>query len=222
MEVNSRSLGFIVSVDFGKLRDPTAFSVLEEVDQFRLEDSGFGDVRRLDVRKLLHVRHLQRMPLGMSYVDINRVAGNFFRALPERPRRPVLLCDATGVGRAPIDFMQRSGLRPIAITFTSGLEEREISSTEFHVPKKNMVSAMALLMQDSRLRIAPELPHATLLEEELRNFTLKVRDTGHEAFEAGRESIHDDLTFSVMMGAWWAERKRPVPAHNIRLNLMER
>jgi hypothetical protein len=212
MAHNRKALGFLLSVDFGLLRDHTAFSIMEEIEEFDLRSDGFGPAIRHNERKFIDVVMLKRMPLGVGYPDITRVAANFVRELPERPRRPYILCDATGVGRAPVQFMRKEGLWPvIAVSFTSGLEERRLTSYEYHVPKKNLVSATVLALQDGRLRIAPEIEHASLLQEELRNFKLKIRESGSEAFEAGRESIHDDLVSAVMMGAWFADKPRPQP-----------
>jgi hypothetical protein len=222
MAHNTRSKGFVVSVDFGLMRDHTAIVIGEETDEFNLVADGFSDPRRENLLTYVDIGMIRRLPLQTSYPDVTRIVGNIIKELPGRPRRPVLLCDATGVGRGPISFMAKAGLRPIALTYTSGMSVTEVSSTEWHVPKKDIVTATMVALQDCRLRIAPDLEHAALLREELMNFKLKIRDSGHEAFEAGRESIHDDICFATFQICWWIERSKPKPAHYATSSHMER
>lgn len=214
MATNRNSLGYLISCDYGLLRDHSAFCIAEEIEEYDLHSEGFGPVKRENERLFIDIVALRRMDLNTSYVDICTIIANFVRNLPELPRAPYILCDSTGVGRGPVDYLRKQGLYPvIGITFTSGIEERRVSDLEWHVPKRNLVSATVLALQDRRLRISPEIEHARLLEEELRNYKLKISaNTGNEVFEAGRESVHDDIVSAVLMCAWWAEKPRPRPA----------
>jgi hypothetical protein len=125
-----------------------------------------------------------------------------------RLRNAVVICDATGVGRAVLDLMRLAGLKPIAVTITGGTTETQ-EGMNFHVPKKNLVSAVAVMLETERLKVADGLEFAPLLRHELGNFKAKITLAGNTTFEAWRESDHDDLVIAVALAAWWANRWRP-------------
>jgi hypothetical protein len=123
-----------------------------------------------------------------------------------------LVTDATGVGRPVIDMMQKAGLRPVAVTITGGFDENRVMSNDFRIPKRNLVSTLAVILQSGRLKVAPELAESETFVSELSNFKVKISAAGHDSYNAWRESIHDDLVLSVALAAWWGER--PVlPTH---------
>jgi hypothetical protein len=79
----------------------------------------------------------------------------------------------------------------------------------FTVPKRDLVAGVAVALQTARLRIAPDLPHAATLVEELQNFRFSISAAGHATFGAGqewREGNHDDLVLAVAIGLWAAEQ----------------
>jgi len=183
----------ILGLDLGMQQDYTALAVLERV-------------WRLDREKNRHfghfaVRHLQRWPLGTSYtqivVDVH--------GLVQRPPlvNPLLAVDETGVGAAVVDMFKPTRefarLRPILIT--GGHE-----TNGFHVPKKELVGTLQVLLQTRRLKIAP-LPEREILTQELLNFRVKVTLAANETFEAWRERDHDDLVLALAIAAWLAEQE---------------
>ena len=86
----------IVGVDLGQAQDPTAIAVAE--------------THNPDI----HVRHLERLPLGTPYPQvIERIS-----ALVEKLPGASLVVDATGVGRAVLDHM--ADLDPVPVTITGG------------------------------------------------------------------------------------------------------
>jgi len=99
------------------------------------------------------------------------------------------------------------GLRPIAVTITGGFEENRVSSSEFNIPKRNLVSTLAVLLQSGRLKVAPDLAESETFIGELSNFKVKISAAGHDSYNDWRESIHDDLVLSVALAAWFGERK---------------
>jgi hypothetical protein len=62
-----------------------------------------------------------------------------------------------------------------------------------------LVSALQVVLQSGRLKIARGLPEAETLVNELLNFKSKISAAGHDSYEAWRESVHDDL---VLSGNW--------------------
>ena len=76
----------------------------------------------------------------------------------------------------------------------------------WHLPKKELVSVMQILLQSRRLQVARQLPMATVLVKELETFRVKVTTSANETFESWRERDHDDLVLAVAMAAWVGER----------------
>jgi hypothetical protein len=76
----------------------------------------------------------------------------------------------------------------------------------WHVPKRDLASAVKLALESNRLMIAKDLPHAALLKKELQNFQVKISKAANEIFEA-REGEHDDLVLSVAMAVWLGETR---------------
>jgi hypothetical protein len=94
------------------------------------------------------------------------------------------------------------------VTITGG----DTASTEdpwhLRVPKRDLVGTLVALLQTGRLRVAEGLELAPALVNELVNFKMKINlDTGHDSYEAWRESVHDDLVLAVALACWCGERE---------------
>jgi hypothetical protein len=75
------------------------------------------------------------------------------------------------------------------------------------VPKRDLVSAPLVLMQNGQLKIAEGLSLRETLVKELLNFRVKINiSTAHDSYEAWREGDHDDLVLSVALACWAGER----------------
>ncbi len=79
---------------------------------------------------------------------------------------------------------------------------------ERHVPKRDVASTIAVLLQTGRLRIARGLKESETLLRELLNFRVKISLSGHDTYEAWREQEHDDLVLAVGLAAWLFEKGR--------------
>jgi hypothetical protein len=75
-----------------------------------------------------------------------------------------------------------------------------------HVPKKELVTCLQLLLQQHRLAVASGLPDAEVLLRELQNFRVKITLAANETFGAWREGDHDDLVLAVAQACWHASR----------------
>lgn len=73
------------------------------------------------------------------------------------------------------------------------------------VPKRDLISTVALLLQNKRLKFAEGLPVLPQMLHELLNFKVKLSDAGHDSYSAWREQDHDDLVLSRACAAWVAE-----------------
>lgn len=153
----------------------------------------------------LHVRLAHRFPLGMSYPDIVERAGRVMRGLPEA----ALVVDATGVGAPVVDMLRKARLRPIPVTITGGNQVTRDPSGGFHVPKRDLVSAAVVPLQNGVLKFAAELEHLEALQHELLSFRTKINAAGHDTYAAWREQDHDDLVLALALACWWLARPQP-------------
>jgi hypothetical protein len=96
----------------------------------------------------------------------------------------------------------RATIRPI--TITAG-HEVVPDGAGWHVPKKELVSALQVLLQSRRLQVARLLPMASVLVKELEAFRVKITASANETFEAWRERDHDDMVLAVALAAWVGE-----------------
>ncbi len=51
--------------------------------------------------------------------------------------------------------------------------------------------------------MAPELPEAETLMNELLNFEVKITAAANDVYGAWREGTHDDLVLAVALTCWW-------------------
>jgi hypothetical protein len=71
------------------------------------------------------------------------------------------------------------------------------------------VSAVQVLLQSGRLKIAKELPDAEVLVTELLNFQVRITNSANDIYGAWREGTHDDLVLAVALACWWGMQPRP-------------
>ncbi len=219
---------YTVGVDLGQASDYTALAVVERreigtrewidrgprqrlIPVLNAFGYGHGEHRIVEEGRLvseettthLDVRHLERLPLGTSYVAVaERV-----QALMAAPAlaEATLVVDATGVGRPVVDLLRAASLELTAATITGGAKVTE-DGWSIHVPKRDLVGALQVHLQTGALKIAWGLPEAETLVRELLNFKVKITDAGNDTYGAWREGSHDDLVLATALAAWWAER----------------
>src|SRR4051794_40209522 len=162
----------IVGVDLGQQRDYTAISVLERGyvpagEKYNAKYHHRGRevfAARQPVRREYHVRHLERPKLGTPYPE---VAGRVVELLKSLGGAPVLVVDATGVGRPVVDMLRHRLIQdlegtnlkvtPAWVTLTGGSSVTRSTNGFLNVPKRDLVSAALVLMQNQQLKIADAL-----------------------------------------------------------------
>lgn len=195
---------YVVGVDLGQSQDYTAVCVVE---------SGPSGVPAVATRpqRAYQLRYLSRLPLGTPYPEIVRQVLALLERAPLTRAVP-LVVDKTGVGAPVVDMFRvgvkpYAGVRPRAVTITGGESVQREDPFDLRVPKRHLASLLVALYQSRRLQMAPSLPLVRDLIEELKNFKVKVNlATGHDSYEAWRESIHDDLVLTVALACWYAEQ----------------
>jgi hypothetical protein len=227
---------YYVGLDLGQSQDYTALAVVEEpvwVPSDALETMGWawrlniGEAGWVSPTSLsqwqleealsvnyhygrppdpaLSLRHLERFELGTRYPDVIARVRSLLSSSALRNKRVALLVDKTGVGASVVDSLAHAGLGPIAVTIHGG---SAVTRDEYgyRVPKRDLVGAVQILLQNSRLKIAEGLPLAETLKQELLNFRVKIDpQTAHDSYEHWREGDHDDLVLASAMACWFRQ-----------------
>ena len=170
--------GFVLGVDLGQAQDYTALAVVERADE-------------------LHLRHLERLPLGTAYPGVVEHVSGLMQALPARS---VLVVDAGGPGRPVIDAMRAARLKPIAVSITSGKRSRRANGMDY-VPKRELVRSLVTAFEGGRLKVAKGLPLADAFMDELQAFRVTLTARGRDTY-AARSGKHDDLVLAVALAVW--------------------
>ena len=97
------------------------------------------------------------------------------------------------------------------VTLTAGHAVTGGEDGVLHVPKKELVGTLQVLLQTRRLQVARSLTDAAVLVQELENFRAKVTAAKKETLESWREGRHDDLILAVAMAAWLGEQALTAP-----------
>ncbi len=223
---------FYIGVDLGQSQDYTAACVIERIVQKVGEDGRPAGVpeqgrhysSQPKTQSQLHVRHLERLPLGMPYDEQAQHIKNLVQS-PELQSRhatgelwgdllvkneevvsPGLAVDATGVGRAVVNMLSAYGLELDPVTLHGG-DSVSHADGYTRLPKRDLVTVLQVALQSGWLRIAKELELAETLRSELLNFKLKIDpQTAHDSYSHWRENEHDDLVLATAMAAWAATK----------------
>src|SRR6266567_5701389 len=142
-------MAYLCGLDLGQAQDYTALVIAEQQ----------GTPASYDVRDI------QRFSLGTTYPQVVQAVTALLTTPPlwqetygfwDRPhtgqRRCALVMDATGVGRAVTDMFVAAGLHPIAVSIHGG-DRVHHEGHEYHVPKRDLVGVVQVLLQTQRLRI---------------------------------------------------------------------
>jgi len=190
-----------LGVDLGQSKDFTALAMVQRITRSVLHED--GTVRSDTV---YHLRRLERVPLLTRYPAIIRGVQQLM-STPPLSEDSHLVVDKTGVGAAILDMFREAGMTAHAITIHGG---DAVTREYLHdrVPKRDLVGTLLKLYQTHRLEVAQESPFVETLTQELVNFQIKINlATGHDSYEAWRESVHDDLVLATALACWYAENE---------------
>jgi hypothetical protein len=194
---------YVIGLDLGQARDYSALAVVERTRP-SLPDRGGR------ARSRYAVRHLRRWPLHTSYTAVAADLAGLVRTPPLR--RPVVVVDQTGVGRAVVDLLAGSQLAASLerVVITGGRRASRAACGAWRVPKKELVLCLQGLLRSRRIGVAA-LPERQSLVQEMLTFRVKITAAAHETFGARRGRDHDDLVLAVALAAWWGERSGGPP-----------
>ena len=186
-------MGFVIGIDIGQIRDPTAIAVAET------------EKRRIDRHLETHfiIRHLERIPLGTPYPEVAGRIGKLIGNLAARTRGcPLVYLDATGVGKPIVDLLRIDASAVcsiVAVYFIHSdrrLEERTAGYLRVKLGKANLVSRLQALMQAGRIHL-PRTREAQALARELLDYEIRVDENATDRYGAFRVGTHDDLATAL-------------------------
>ena len=153
----------------------------------------------------LRVRHLKRYELRTPYRDVVGEVAEMLRRPPLARTDVALLMDKGNAGTAVSEMFAHVGVRAIPVLIHGGHQTAyDRSDGTYKVPKRDLVEAAQVALQNRRLEISSALPDARILIQELKDFRGTVSEAGNDRYEA-REREHDDLVLSLSMAVWFRE-----------------
>lgn len=189
---------FHVGVDIGQSQDYTAIVVLESLHPPEIP---------VEQGRLLVVRYLTRFR-DVLYPDVADTVENLVKHRRLARGGVSLAVDATGVGPAVTDLLTKRGMHFKSVKIHGGDAETHGEGGVYRVPKRDLISALQVLLQTEVLKIPRSLNLAETLRAELLNFRVKINvNSGHDSYEAWREEEHDDLVLAAALAAWSAGKE---------------
>ena len=91
---------------------------------------------------------------------------------------------------------------------TAGHQE-SLTDGYHHVPKRDLITGLRVLLEQEALQIAARLEHGPTLVAELAEMRMKVTTAGNEQYGAWREGTHDDLVLAVSLACWGMRKVYP-------------
>jgi hypothetical protein len=190
---------WILGVDFGQRNDRTALAAIEVVPYVPVDVPDAAPARK----PFLVLRGLHRIPLNMPYPEQCSFIAALVEGTADLSGADVIV-DATGVGVAVSDSLREVLRRGFTeLTITGGAQATQ-EGRRLSVPKRDLVSRLAVCMQSRRLRVSDNLSDAVALLDELGNFGVNIGDLGRDVY--GARSGHDDLVLATSYAVWLAER----------------
>ena len=174
----------------------------------RKELTGEWDAVMYAYRKMaaMQLRYLERIPQGTPYPEVVERVRDATRSW-ELSKQCYLMVNATGPGRPVVDLLRQADLDccMLPAVITAGHTE-SYSDGYYHVPKRDLIVGLQILMQRGGLQIASQMPFSGTLVEEMTGMRVKQTARGHEQFGAWREGEHDDLVLAVALALWGRRR----------------
>jgi len=130
--------------------------------------------------------------------------------------RCTLTMDGTGVGAPVLEMLRRArlGCRTEAVIMTGG-EAQRYGHGGCHVPKRDLVTGLQLMLEHGDLGLSTKVPASDELAKELSAMRARINRTGQASYGAWREGEHDDLAMATALACWKARWKPRRPGGRI-------
>jgi hypothetical protein len=184
---------FVAGLDLGKVGDPSALAIVEYVD-LPLGDA----VRRPFRRDLLDI---QRLPLGMSYVDQIEIVAEVVRPLGDACR---VVFDRTGGGVVAADLFREAKANGLFARWPHGvaISGGETAASEDSISKVDLVRNLQEAVANGRLRYPPGLPMVEETIAEAMSFKPEMTRIRKWLTFNAVSGAHDDLLSALAFACW--------------------
>jgi hypothetical protein len=174
---------FYAGLDLGQAQDYTALVAVQQV-----------------APRHFHTVGIKRYPLGTPYpVIVEDVCAIRSATLEHAP----LIIDGTGVGRAVVDLFRSKLYRAaVPVQITAGGAAQQAEDGYWHVPKRDLIGAVQVSLQQERLKFDAMHPEAQAQVKELENYQVKITAAANDVYNA-REGQHDDLVLALALAVWY-------------------
>lgn len=188
----------IIGVDIGQSIDPSVIVVTEVYRNERERPDDHPERQH-------QVRWMEKVPLGTSYLQVTERIATVAEYAHQIGSTTIVM-DATGVGRPVVDMLRARTTTPLrAVTFTGADAATQPDAYSHRVPKRDLVTALEVVLQSRRLHVVPDCPLQEDLRAELGSFEVNVNARGHDTYDASTGK-HDDMVSALMLAVWWGER----------------
>ena len=203
--VLSEPARIFVGLDLGQSQDPTALSVVERAEVFPGAMDWVSYERPRAQR--FRVLHLERLLLGTPYPRaVERVRQVVGRSA--REGKCTLVVDATGLGAPVVDMLRIANLRcEIVPVLLTGGEGERCANGVWHVPKRDLITGLQLMLERRELGLPSRLPAARDLAKEIAGMGVTIGERGRVSYGRSRGGEHDDLVIATALACWRARRQ---------------
>ncbi len=183
-----------VGVDLAQARDRTALVAVSSY----LADGERRRQRHLEIVRIETLRPGTPYPLQVEHV------ARFAEAVAT-DSRPVLLVDATGVGRPLLDMLaDRLSYSVRGVTITSGQEVIN-HGRDLAVPKATLIGSLEVALSTRRLHCPDALDGVAELRKELAAYSFELSEVSGRPLYGGK-GAHDDLVIALALAVFGIER----------------
>ncbi len=105
-------------------------------------------------------------------------------------------------------MLRETALPLVPVILTAG-EHVNYSSGHTHAPKQDVVTALAVLLEQHKFFADRALALAPAFVREMESFQARPLPSGRVRLQARREADHDDLVMAVALASWYAVRQWP-------------
>jgi hypothetical protein len=194
------ALDAIIAAYIGQPHEPGGLVLVERIETLTGEFDGLR--KRWNTETVYRVRQIERPEPGTRLTDVADRVGELCSGFSGG--RLTLLVNVTACGRPPVDLLIERRLKPIPIISTQSDVARR-GKGSVHVPAKEMVSSLSILMAERRLQAPRDAANADTLAEQLREFRAKPKPKPTN--EPWRQEETGELVGALMMAVWWGETR---------------
>jgi hypothetical protein len=187
-----------IGVDLAQRRDHSAVVLVESYRPEPETPTDWPPVRH-------DVRWATKFPLGMGFTEQVAAIKTIAEACGPLGHT-IMVVDSTGLGAVVVEMLRSiTAVSMRTVVFTGGESATKVSAFEHHVPKRDLLAAVGIVLEQERLGVPMSCPFRTDLLDEMLSIERSISERGHDSYAAAGQG-HDDLTMALCLAVWWADR----------------